>query len=203
MMSPKNKFKFVPVLVGILTLVYAVSPSHAELADRNRPVHLEAEQVSIDDAKQISTFTGNVVLTQGTLEIRGDMLVVKQNSEGLQHGTATGKPASFRQKRDGVDEYIEGYGERIVYNSAKTTLDLFCNARMKRGQDEVSSEHITYNSTTEIFQANGLTANTPGAPRKGRVRVVIQPKNEAVPSTPAVNPLPAPAQTLTPPENKP
>ncbi len=202
MMSPINKFKE-PILVAILTLVFPALPSHAELADRNKPVHLEAEQVSIDDAKQVSTFTGNVVLTQGTLEIRGDTLVVKQNSEGLQHGTATGKPASFRQKRDGVDEYIEGYGERIVYNSATTTLNLFGNARMKRGQDEVSSEHITYNSTTEIFRANGLTANTPGAPRKGRVRVVIQPKNDTVPSAPAVNPLPTPAQTLTPSENNP
>ena len=199
MMSPKNKSNLV-LLTGIL-LVCQVPPSHAELADRNKPVNLEAEQVSIDDAKQISTFNGNVVLTQGTLEIRGDTLVVKQNSEGLQHGTATGMPASFRQKRDGVDEYIEGYGERIVYNSAKTTLDLFGNARMKRGQDEVSSEHITYNSTTEIFRANGLTANTPGAPRKGRVRVVIQPKNDTVPSTPAVTSSPQPAQT--PPENKP
>ena len=203
MMSPKNNFTLVPVLVGILALIVAVPPSHAELADRNKPVNLEAEQVSIDDAQQISTFTGNVVLTQGTLMIRGDTVVVKQSNEGLQHGTATGKPASFRQKRDGVDEYIEGYGERIVYNSAKTTLDLFGNARMKRGQDEVSSEHITYNSTTEIFRANGLIANTPGAPRKGRVRVVIQPKNDTAPSAPAVNPLLTPAQTLTPPENKP
>lgn len=201
MMSPKNKFKVIPVLVGFLTLVCPMPPSHAELADRNKPVNLEAEQVSIDDAKQISTFTGNVVLTQGTLMIRGDTVVVKQSNEGLQHGTATGKPASFRQKRDGVDEYIDGYGERIVYDSAKTTLDLFGNARMKRGQDEVSSEHITYNSTTEIFRANGLTSNTPGAPRKGRVRVVIQPKNDTVPTTPAVNPLPVPAQAPT--ENNP
>lgn len=179
--------KFIPALAGSVALVCAVPPSHAELADRNKPVHLEAEQVRIDDARQVSTFAGNVVLTQGTLEIRGDTLVVKQNNEGLQHGTATGKPASFRQKRDGLDEYIEGYGERIVYDSTKTTLDLFGNARMKRGQDEVISEHITYNSTTEIFRANGLTADTPGAPRKGRVRVVIQPKNGST----TTNSLPA------------
>lgn len=184
MMFP-NKF---PLLTGIMALVCATPSSHAELSDRNKPVQLEAEQVSIDDARQVSTFTGNVVLTQGTLEIRGDTLVVKQNSEGLQHATATGKPASFRQKRDGANEYIEGYGERIVYNSTHTTLNLFGNARLKRGQDQVSSEHITYNSTTEIFRANGLTSNKPGAPRKGRVRVIIQPKNDTAPPT---NSLPA------------
>ena len=203
-MLPKNKFKFAPALAGFLALACAVPSSHAELTDRNKPVHLEAEQVSIDDARQISTFTGNVVLTQGTLMIRGDTVVVKQSNEGLQQGTATGKPATFRQKRDGVDEYIEGYGERIVYNSATTTLNLYGNARLKRGQDEVSSEHITYNSTTEIFRANGQTANTPGAPLKGRVRVVIQPKNDTAPPVPPASPLPAiPSETQTSPESKP
>ena len=159
--------------------------SQAERADRNQPVKLEAEQVSIDDAKQISTFTGNVLLTQGTLTIRGDKLVVKQNQEGLQHSTATGQLASFRQKRDGVDEYVEGYGQRIEYDSANTTMELRGQARIKRGLDEVSSEYITYNSTTEIFKADSLSESTPGGKRKGRVRVIIQPKADpAPPATP-------------------
>ena len=96
----------------------------AERADRNKPMHLEADRGSIDDAKQISTFTGNVQLTQGTILIRCDKLIVAQDKEGFAHGTATGQLSSFRQKREGYDEYVEGYGERIEYDSKSEVVDL-------------------------------------------------------------------------------
>src|SRR5689334_570309 len=81
-------------------------PAQAERADRTKPVNLEADRVTVDDAKQIATFDGNVILTQGTLVIRGDKMIVQQDADGFQRGTAFGNLASFRQKREGYDEYI-------------------------------------------------------------------------------------------------
>lgn len=199
-----NKYPVLPCLALTWALACHVPASQAERADRNQPVHLEAAQVSIDDANQISTFQGNVQLTQGTMTIRGDKIVVIQNKGGLQRGTATGQPASFRQKREGFDEYVEGYGERIEYDSATTTVDLFGQALMKRGQDEVRGEHISYNSRTEVFQARSMPDQGTGRADKGRVRVTIQPKNDPAPATPTDKSLPLqPATTLTRPENKP
>lgn len=199
-----NKYPVLPCLALTWALACHVPASQAERADRNQPVHLEAAQVSIDDANQISTFQGNVQLTQGTMTIRGDKIVVIQNKDGLQRGTATGQPASFRQKREGFDEYVEGYGERIEYDSANTTVDLFGQALMKRGQDEVRGERITYNSRTEIFQAHSTPDQGTGTASKGRVHVIIQPKNDHVPATPAGKNLPAkPATALTQPGNEP
>ena len=191
-MSQKNKPACWLRLVLALALTWQVPLSHAERADRDQPVHLEAEQVSIDDAKQISTFTGKVLLTQGTLTIRGDKLVVKQNQEGLQLGTATGQPASFRQKREGFEEYVEGYGERIEYDSANTTVDLYGQARIQRGHDEVRGAHISYNFKTEIFQARSTPDQGAESGGKGRVQVIIQPKNNPVPATPVDDYSPAP-----------
>jgi lipopolysaccharide export system protein LptA len=159
------------VVLGLLS-----SPASAEKADRDKPVYLEADTVTVDDAKQISTYEGNVVLTQGTLAIKGDKLVVKQDNGGFQHGTVYGNPASFRQKREGFNEYIEGFADRIEYDAKSDKAQLFNHARMKRDQDEVQGNYITYDASTEFFQVIGGEKGT--APGSGRVRAIIQPKNK-------------------------
>ena len=187
-------------IAALLCLALACTPACAERADRDKPVNLVADKVNIDDAKQVSTFEGNVVLVQGTLTIRGNKLVVVQDKNGFSHGTATGQPASFRQKREGLDEYIEGYGDRIEYDPPSETVDFFGHARMTRKQDEVRGDHITYNSKTEIFQVQGAQNPQTGAAGKERVHVTLQPKRKA--SAPASDALPIkPTDTLTPPKN--
>ena len=181
----KNKF----LLVSLLLL--CAPACFAERADRDKPVHLEADKLLIDDAQQVSTFSGNVKLTQGTMLIRGDKIVVKQDKEGFKHGTAYGNTASFRQKREGLDEYVEGYGERIEYDTHAETVDFYVQARLKRELDEVRGEHITYSARTEIFQVNGSGAS-PAKGQPGRVRAVLQPKPKqgaAAPSTPDALPI--------------
>ncbi len=164
-----------PFLMLVLTLLS--STSHAERADHEQPMHLEADQLSIDDVNKISVFTGDVKLTQGTLVIRADKIVVTQIEANFKRGVATGQPASFRQKREGLNEYAEGFAERVEYDSKHSTVHLFGLARIKRGGDEVSGDHIVYNSETGVFQATGNGA--PNEPGKGRVHAVIQPKNKS------------------------
>jgi len=184
----------------LLCMMLVCNSSHAERADRDKPVHLEADHVSIDDAKQISTFEGKVQLTQGTMAIQGDKIVVVQDKNGFAHGTATGHLASFRQKREGFDEYVEGFGERIEYNTQTETVDFFGQARMVRKLDEVRGDHITYSAKTEIFQVQSIPNQHADASGKGRVRVTLQPKTSApAPS----EPLPiVPSDTLSEPKNQ-
>lgn len=184
-----------PLLAAVLL---SAGPALAEKADRDKPVNLEADTVFLDDAKHVSTYTGNVRLTQGTLLIRGDKLVVVEDQDGFQHGTAYGNPASFRQKREGLDEYVEGYGQRIEYDARADKVQLFTQARMKRNQDEVRGNYISYDAKTEFFQVigNGREAAAPSAPQ-GRVRAVIQPKPKS--GAPAAAPAPAqlkPAESI-------
>lgn len=175
----------------------------AERADREKPVRLEADRVSIDDARQISIFTGSVLMTQGTLSISGEQIIATQGSQGFEHGIATGQPAGFRQKREGLDEYVEGYGARIEYDAVSGIMDIYGQAHVKRGQDDVRGEHITYNPRTEIFQVYGAPSQSP-SPDKGRVRVVIQPKaSSAASAVPPAEPLSIKADTrLISPEKK-
>ena len=164
----------------------AALPAHAERADRDKPVNLEADRVTVDDAQQTATFEGKVVLTQGTLMIRGDRMVVQQDADGFKHGAAYGNLASFRQKREGYDEYIEGYAERIEYDSKADKLQMFNRAYLKKGNDDVRGNYISYEAATEFFRVvgGGKQAATPGNP-EGRVRAVIQPKPKGKPAAAA------------------
>ena len=155
-------------------------PASAEKADRDKPVNLEADRVDLDDAKKEAIFEGNVTMTQGTLVIKADKIIVKQDADGFQYGIAFGKPASFRQRREGFDEYIEGYGERLEYDGKVDKMQMFTNARILRGGDEVRGDYIAYNAVTEFFQVigGGKTAASANNPQ-GRVRAVIQPKPKA------------------------
>ena len=152
--------------------------ANAERADSDQPLNVEADSVEIDDQKQEAVFIGNVVLTQGTLMLKADRIVVKQGERGFQSGIATGKPAYFRQKREGKDDFIEGEAERLEYNGEAEKVEMFTNAKLKRGGDEITGNYISYNALTEFFEVKGGSSNadTPGSP-PGRVRAVIQPRN--------------------------
>ena len=177
---------------GAVILLGLASAGHAERADRDKPVNLEADRVTVDEAKQTATFEGNVVLTQGTLMIRGDRMVVQQDADGFKYGTAYGNLASFRQKREGYDEYIEGYAERLEYDGKADKLQMFNRAYLKKGNDDVRGNYISYDAVNEFFRVvgGGKHAATPENP-EGRVRAVIQPKAKE-------NPAAAPPLTLKP-----
>ena len=100
-------------IASLALLALTTPPAHAEKADRGKPVNIEADRVTVDDKNKIHIFEGHVVLTQGTLTIRSDKLVVSQDAEGYQRGIATGGEgglARFRQKREGKNEWVDGEG---------------------------------------------------------------------------------------------
>ena len=103
------------LLAGIGCLLLSAPAVQAEKADRDKPVNIEADRVSVDDVKKLQTFEGNVQLAKGTLVTRAERIVVQQDDDGYQRGIATAGTtlANFRQKREGKNEWVEGEGERI------------------------------------------------------------------------------------------
>lgn len=163
--------------------------AHAEKADRNKPMNIEADALRHDDLKQTSVFTGSVVLTKGTIIIRGARVEVRQDAEGYQYGVVTAEPgklAYFRQKRDNLDEFIEGESEVIEYDSRADNVKFIRRAELRRYRgatvnDEMTGNVITYDNGTDVFTINGRpaaggTGGTAAAPG-GRVRAVLTPRN--------------------------
>ena len=117
-------------LIVATMLGAACLSAQAERADRDKPVNIEADKVEIDDQKKEAVFQGNVVLTQGTLMLKADRIVVNQNEGGFQSGVAYGKPAYFRQKREGLEDFIEGEAQRLEYNGEQ---EKDCQKRRRQG----------------------------------------------------------------------
>lgn len=185
-------------LLPALALAAWVVPVAAEKADRNKPLNVEADNGRYDDLKQVGTFTGNVVVTKGTLTMRAAQIEVRQSPEGYQYGLATALPgqlARFSQKRDGVDETIQGEAERIEYDGKADTVRFVNRAVIRRYRgatlaDETAGSLITYDNAREVFSvSSGDSAATPGNPG-GRVRATLTPR-DAVPESAASAPAPA------------
>lgn len=174
---------------SVAALLLALTfPAYADKADKEKPMNLEADRMSMDDVKKVQIFDGNVVLTQGTMQIRTNKLVVTQDADGFQRGVATSGPgglARFKQKLDGKDEYIEGEAERIEHDARSEITQFFVRAWVKNGQDEVKGHFISYNALTEnylVTNGAGETKSATGAPQ-ARVRAIIQPKGKNAPAT--------------------
>ena len=189
-------------------------PAHAELADRNKPMNVEADAMQYDDLNKISTFTGRVVATKGTIILRAGMVEVRQDAEGNQQTLATSdgkKPAFMRQKREGLNEFFEGEGARIERDEKTQITRLIGNAKLRRlvGNtlaDEVVGDTIVYNEVTETYNVVGGPSTAAGgaaagAVPAGRVRATIVPVgpggNRVVPGGKPAATAPAPRTSTT------
>jgi lipopolysaccharide export system protein LptA len=182
----KNTVIFLLTTCVLTLLAGGVS---AEKADRSKPMNVEADTLRYDDLKQVSVFSGRVVMTKGSIAVRANQIEVRQDPDGFQYGTITGSSESlafFRQKRDGVDEFIEGTAQTIVYDGKADTVRFVKKAQLRRLRgtvvaDEITGDLIVYENTTDMFSVDGgskTAGGTPSAPA-GRVRAVLTPKPEA------------------------
>ncbi len=149
----------------------------AELADREKPINVSADELTANNEIQESVFKGNVVLTQGTLRITADRVVIKEDKEGYRYAVAHGEPATFRQKRDKVDDYIEGWAERAEYDNRNEVMKLFNKARIKSSQGDLTGDYISYNTARELFEVTGATPGSTN-PAPGRVKMTIEPRQK-------------------------
>lgn len=179
-----------PLIAWALGMLLA-APVLAERADRQLPMNIESDALRYDDARQLSVFTGNVVITKGTIVIRGQQVEVQQDAQGNQVGTvlAGEKPAFFRQKRDGLDEFIEGEAKRIDYDSLADTVTFTGAAVMRRYKgsklnDQTSGSVIVYDNRTSVYTVDGGKVNRTADNPSGRVRAMLTP-NAAPNNTPA------------------
>ena len=163
----------------------SVGPAWAEKADRNQPLHFAADSARVEEGQRLNVLSGNVEISKGTMVIRADRVEIRQNPDGSQSATAIGGQGGrsyFKQKRDGVDELIEGEAEKIFYDGRDDTVHFTGRAVMRRlvagaPSDEVNGQAIRYDNKTAVYQVMG--GGPLGGTSSGRVRGVIAPRGAA------------------------
>lgn len=173
------------MLCATLALGMALGAAQAEKADRSKQMVIEAERSGVlDMQRQVLVYAGNVVVSQGTLVLRAERIEIREMADGYRAATAIGsadKPATYRQKRDGVDEFVEGAAERIEFDGRSETLRFVGNGAVRRLRggvlaDEITGASIVWDAGAEVFSVQGGAASptNPG----GRVRAVLSPRAE-------------------------
>ena len=160
-------------LILAMTLL-VVSNAWALQSDQSQPIEIQADNGMLDQGRQVTVFSGNVVVKQGSIDIRAARIEVQRSAEGSQVMTATGSPVTFKQQLDDGKGWVNGQAQKVTYQSASGLITLMGNAKVQRGGDVVQGNHITYNTKTEIYTAAGNKAAS-GASR--RVTVVLQPSS--------------------------
>jgi lipopolysaccharide export system protein LptA len=191
---------------GLLLQLIVQGAAWAEKADRDKPMNIEADAMRYDDLRQLSVFTGQVVLSKGSILIRGGRVEVRQDAEGFQYGTVSaeaGRSAYYRQKREGVDETLEGQADSIEYNGKTDSVRLVHKAELRRLRggklnDEFSGQLITYDNTRDVFAIDGTpppaalgTSNATSSGGSRRIRAMLTPHSQGNGSTPSPTATPA------------
>ncbi len=179
------------ICIGKISLIVATSfgfSSYAEKADRTKPIEIEAASAKSELATNVQTLEGAVVLTQGTMRITADRMILKRDAQNNIFAELSGLSTSqilFREKREGFEDFMEGAADRAEFDQAANTVKLFNRAQLKNGNDVLSGDYIFYNSLTEVMLADGRAPGgkigkdgkaIPIADTAGRVRIVIQPR---------------------------
>lgn len=172
-------------LLGGLLLVGG--PVHALSTDKQQPIYIEADNVTIDDGRGVAVYRGNVHFKQGSAQLTADEVTVSSTDrKQVDKVVATGAPATFRQRPDNKDEDMRGQATRIEYFANEERVVLENQAQLWQGQNEFTGNRIEYRAGEDVVRAHKAPDNS------RRVQVIIQPR-QAAPDSDAAPPLNKPA----------
>lgn len=158
-----GRIAFIAVL-----LIGASAPAFALPGDRDQPIRIVSERVDVDHKQGVNSYYGNVKVTQGSLRIDADKVIVRYRGHTVESVAAEGTPATFQQRLEGEPGEIKGSALRMDYNALKHTLQLSEDAKVRQGEDVIVSPKVHYNIQTHRLQADGSPEN--------RVYTVLQPR---------------------------
>ena len=163
-----------PIIYSLYLLAVGAiwQPAAALETDSKQPIYIESNSAIFDDSKGEGSYDGNVQVTQGSIRINADRMLVYTTNRKIDKVVALGNPVRFEQSPGENKEHIHGHSLRAEYYVAESRLVLLQEAVVHQGSNTYASDRIEYNSNTSIVQAGQKTSD------KQRVHVTLQPNNK-------------------------
>ncbi len=161
------------ILKSFLTLLLLAANFNALAlkTDRDQPIDIAADRLEMNDTQKISTYTGNVTLKQGSLNIHADTLTLYFNDANeLDYMEMSGNPARLTQLSD-EQKIMRGSAQKIIYRDKQALITLTHNAVFSSGKETITSHFIQINTDNEHIKAGKND-------KKHRVRIKILPRNK-------------------------
>jgi len=154
----------------LLFVLYTVlTPAHALKTDQQQPIQIEADRVNIDDRKGVSSYSGNVTLTQGSMQVKADKVTVYTDERRLNRVVATGNPAHFKQRPDNSKQDVSANAKSVEFDATTGLLTLKNSAELRQGLNHFQSNSIEYETRNDLVRAAKAESGDE------RVKVIIQP----------------------------
>jgi len=164
--------KLIFIYVGSL---FCLSPVFASSEDTQQPIIIEADQAVLDEKNQSSTYTGNVVLKQGGIEVKANIITVYAKEGQLQRVIAEGNPVHYRQQHQQQVEEVRGVCQRMEYETESKSVRLLGGAELWQGGNRFSGNRILYDPSKEKVTVNSSTDESKQDGQ--RVQIILQPKS--------------------------
>ncbi|URL02627.1 lipopolysaccharide transport periplasmic protein LptA [Avibacterium sp. 20-126] len=155
-------------LLFFATLMTSMS-AFALKDDTNQPINIESNNQALDMENKTVTFTDNVVITQGSILIKADKVVITrpdENSNKKETVDAYGHPVTFHQRLDD-GKPVDGKANKVHYDLGTEFLTLTGNAELKQLDSKITGQRITYDVKKQQLKATGSS--------KSRVKTVLIP----------------------------
>ncbi|MDP0562819.1 MAG: lipopolysaccharide transport periplasmic protein LptA [Candidatus Endonucleobacter sp. (ex Gigantidas childressi)] len=165
-------------LINLFFLVSILTPGIvlALPEDREKSVEIESDSATLDNKKGVSVYRGNVLMTQGTTQIKGDIVTIYSNKErNLTRVVAEGKRAYYAEQQEGAKGKLQAWGVSIDYNVSDDKIVLLKDAEVSQGGDVFKGQMIEYDMLQQTVSATGKSHNNGS---KGKVRMIIQPRSK-------------------------
>ena len=169
--------KTLPILLSLGAALGSVS-AWALPNDQQQPIRIQADDAQLDDKNGIATYTGDVIITQGSMKITGNTVTITRSATGdIDVVTSVGNLAYFEQQQSAANpDKMKGWGVTIQYQSQKDLVILTDRAKVESEGNTTEGEKIVYNTQTQVATAGrGGNVTTP----RQRIDMVIQPKKKA------------------------
>lgn len=155
----------------LLALLLAAMPTLAARDDLHQQIVVDAKRQSIDIDKGLVQFEEGVIVRQGSLEIRANLLRVEQkHGKGKEVLIATGNPVKLRQTLDD-GRPLEASAREVRYELDSRTVTLNGGAMLKQQDSEVHGEIMRYN-----LAEGRLQAESGGEDANSRVTAIFAPQ---------------------------
>lgn len=159
-------------LVLSICLLALSCPTIALKGDEGKPIQIDADHGTVNQKAMTSEFSGNVVITRGSLVVHANKADASQDAQGDKLLTLYGSPVTFMQVADD-GEKIEGQANQFSYNTKSNMAILTGRARVKKGKNIVIGDTLTYNTQTQVYSATSGMANGVNKKSSGRITVIL------------------------------
>jgi len=161
-----NKLR--PLVILIIALSYS-SWLAALSDDTSKPLNINADSAEIDDARGISTYLGNVEITQGSMRLTGDKVILETSENQVKKLTSEGNLATFKQTNDD-GKTINAVAKKMVYTISKHEIVLTDSAKLTEACNTFESDQIIFDTEKEIVNAGSASG-------KDRVSITVFPED--------------------------